>query len=438
MKIESKKLISIILVTLLTLTPILVGGVYLYSYTLVNSCKTAISDYISNETSISKELNCPDLDWKSNPLQIRTVNENNTSKISLFEQQNKSNFDTISTALTSTIPNIENGKYQNEFKSATTYIKLIQLKKQILSEQSISLKSINDYKIKFGTFLSQSPTPDLKARADKLASLEEFDSLSKFKDYQDLSKDIITSLLQSRNNKSSINDSEYIDLKNKIKVFNSTEFLALSDGLSTDEVSNWNKTIYSTEADKRIYDLAFQRGYKWRKNAQPSELSGQSELDLLTLAKTNIDSLIEAASKDGIKIKLMSGHRDPEDQKQIFTTRLTTECKKLLLRNCSSDDIKSGKADKAIEIVLQTSSVPGTSKHHTGRTADLNEPGAGELLNFKNTKAYQWIKADNYFNAKRFGFVPSYPPEGLKMGPNPEEWEFIYVGIENISPLNNP
>src|SRR5690606_25521512 len=38
----------------------------------------------------------------------------------------------------------------------------------------------------------------------------------------------------------------------------------------------------------------------------------------------------------------------------------------------------------------------------------------------------------NYANAKRFGFIPSYPPDGGKQGPEPEPWEFVWVGVEVI------
>jgi LAS superfamily LD-carboxypeptidase LdcB len=432
MKIENRKITSIILVILITLIPLITGGVYLYSYSLVNNCKTLVSDYVTIETSISKDLKCPELDWNSNPLQIKTITENNQSKITLFEQQNKPAFETLKSTLNISIPNIDNGRYINDLANSTSYAKILQLKNTIISSQTSNLKAVGDYKIKFANYTTQTLNADLKSRIEKLVSLEEFASLAKFKDFQTLNTDIINSLLASRNNKSSMTDSEYIELKNKAKSFNSTEFLALSDSISIDESSHWNKTIYSPEADKRIYELAFQRGYKWRKDVNIKDLSGPSELDLIIPAKNNLDSLINAASKDGIKIKMMSGHRDADDQKQIFTSRLATECQKSISRSCTIEDIKSGKADKAIDIVLQTSSVPGTSKHHTGRTLDINEPGAGELTNFKNTKAYQWIKADNFFNALRFGFVPSYPPEGTKMGPNPEEWEFIYVGIESL------
>jgi LAS superfamily LD-carboxypeptidase LdcB len=142
--------------------------------------------------------------------------------------------------------------------------------------------------------------------------------------------------------------------------------------------------------------------------------------------------MIESARKDGANFKLVSGFRDPDLQKIIFTSRLDQTCKKIIFRICSPDDIIKGLANDAINEVLKTSSVPATSKHHTGITFDLNEVGASDLLNFKNTESYKWLSADNYFNAKRFGIIPSYPSGGKNMGPDPEQWEYIYVGFDSL------
>ena len=40
--------------------------------------------------------------------------------------------------------------------------------------------------------------------------------------------------------------------------------------------------------------------------------------------------------------------------------------------------------------------------------------------------------ADNFYNAKRFGFIPSYPDDLNAQGPNPEPWEFVWVGVDLI------
>ena len=52
----------------------------------------------------------------------------------------------------------------------------------------------------------------------------------------------------------------------------------------------------------------------------------------------------------------------------------------------------------------------------------------GSHSGFGSTPAFAWIAANNYENAKRFGFVPSYPPDATSQGPNPEPWEYVFVG----------
>lgn len=54
------------------------------------------------------------------------------------------------------------------------------------------------------------------------------------------------------------------------------------------------------------------------------------------------------------------------------------------------------------------------------------------LVNFKTTSCFTWISKNNYENAKRFGIIPSYPSGASNQGPNPEEWEYVWVGEPNV------
>ncbi len=42
------------------------------------------------------------------------------------------------------------------------------------------------------------------------------------------------------------------------------------------------------------------------------------------------------------------------------------------------------------------------------------------------------MAADNYRVAKQFGFIPSYPSGAGAQGPEPEPWEYVYVGVKAI------
>ncbi len=90
--------------------------------------------------------------------------------------------------------------------------------------------------------------------------------------------------------------------------------------------------------------------------------------------------------------------------------------------------IISGESDKEINDILITRSIPGYSKHHTGYTIDI---GCGNYLldySFADTECFDWLAVNNYENAKRFGFIPSYPENSGKQGPEPEPWEYVWVG----------
>ncbi|MGL4758669.1 MAG: D-alanyl-D-alanine carboxypeptidase family protein [Patescibacteria group bacterium] len=236
-------------------------------------------------------------------------------------------------------------------------------------------------------------------------------------------------ILQKRNNKNSLNDDEFIALSKKLKNFSADEFLRVSDEQISDPDKVNNINMYGSLADKIIYQIAFDRGYKYRLEAKPSDLTGKEELDLNIKVGPKLNELIEAGKKDGVKFKLVSGYRDPILQKTIFMSRLQPKCIEFAKSSCTTELIQSNKATQAINELLKTTSVPFTSKHHTGLTIDLSEDNV-ELTQFKNTKSYKWLSENNYFNAKRFGFVPSYPQGGTNMGPEPEPWEYVYVGLE--------
>lgn len=181
-------------------------------------------------------------------------------------------------------------------------------------------------------------------------------------------------------------------------------------------------------ADKRIRAIAESRGYRLtsipvgaiQKINEP-RLEGD---DLLQpLAAIGWDKLKKAAQKDGIPISLTSAYRSPEYQRGLFMGWL-------LAKKVSVAQIAAGGGDAAIASTLQTAAVPGYSRHHSGYTIDLwCDDGSGAFL---NSACFRWIKSDNYKKAKQAGWIPSYP-EGVKdQGPEPEPWEYIWVGEEHL------
>lgn len=83
--------------------------------------------------------------------------------------------------------------------------------------------------------------------------------------------------------------------------------------------------------------------------------------------------------------------------------------------------------DFDINTTLEHTAPPGFSKEHSGYVIDIDQPGL-DLTNFQSSPAYHWLSANNYYNARRFGFIPSYPPSLKANGAEFEPWEFVWIG----------
>lgn len=426
--IKAIVIISIILLVLiLAIIPLLSSGFYFIIQARYRQCKELSLKYqILN-------LNCltPSLDY-SNLIAVQKSYNQVSEKIKIFETEKNQEKLIINQDLTIIRNYLDQQKIDNTIViNASTYLETYKNKDEVLSKYSKDYEKIKEYHLQLDQY-QEYLTPDENSQVKDLKKIPEFLQITKIPEYDILLKKIYERLLGNRNNKNSIPDMEYLELKKNLIAYSSDQFLTLGDQILDSPTTSWNNNLISVTTDKVIYDLAFARGYKWRKDANIANMTGTNELDLNTKAKENLNGILNAAKKDGHNLFLTSGYRSPSLQKIIFLSRLGESCNLDFGKNCSEEDIVSGRANPSINRVLRTTSVPGTSKHHTGYTVDINQVAGGALTNFKNTKGYTWLKADNFFNAKRFGFVPSYPSTNTKMGPDPEEWELIYVGLEKL------
>ena len=181
-------------------------------------------------------------------------------------------------------------------------------------------------------------------------------------------------------------------------------------------------------ADARIRQLAEARGYRPRSDVGISGLVGVDGRVLESATASAWRSMKAGAAAEGISLTLSSGYRSTARQRSIFLGKLAA-------LGLSASTVRAGRSDAAIESVLRFSSIPGYSRHHTAHTIDVLSPGYG-TASFGRSPAFAWLAADNYANAKRFGFVPSYPPSAGAQGPDPEPWEYVFVGIAAVS--NSP
>ena len=166
------------------------------------------------------------------------------------------------------------------------------------------------------------------------------------------------------------------------------------------------------ELDARIRTIGESRGY--RRHPLPNRpLVSVGSNQLQPEAAAGWASLEAAAADAGFYIKIRSAYRSYASQVSIF-------------RQVSGDNSYA-----AINNALGIAALPGYSKHHTGYAIDVSD-GDSNFLRFGDTAAYAWIAADNFANAKAHGWIPSYPSGSGPAGPNPEPWEFVWVGITNI------
>lgn len=210
----------------------------------------------------------------------------------------------------------------------------------------------------------------------------------------------------------------------ELRQFSGNEFRLFYDNLLQPDLDPIGvpPTISGNDiADARIRQIAEQRGYLLRANPS-NELPSVQGYRLHESAHQPWLDLQAAASAAGHGISIVSAYRTVEDQRQLFLGRLNAE-------GVNIDDVAAGNADEQINTVLITSSIPGYSKHHTGYTFDLLCDGFG-FTNFENSTCNDWMIANNYEQAKRFGFIPSYPVDADLQGPDPEAWEYVYVGAE--------
>jgi LAS superfamily LD-carboxypeptidase LdcB len=91
------------------------------------------------------------------------------------------------------------------------------------------------------------------------------------------------------------------------------------------------------------------------------------------------------------------------------------------------EQVAAGSVDQQVTDLLKITAIPGFSRHHTGYTVDIScESNKGVI--FENTTCFRWLSQNNYQHAKESGWIPSYPPGAGDQGPNPEAWEYVWVG----------
>lgn len=116
-----------------------------------------------------------------------------------------------------------------------------------------------------------------------------------------------------------------------------------------------------------------------------------------------LEELVHAAKQEGIILLGNSGYRSYKSQKDVYTSRVKSDGKKL--------------ADAYV-------AKPGFSEHQTGLCIDLTNKSSNFV---KGTKEADWLAENCY----RFGFIIRYPYGKQNItGIEYEPWHIRYVGKE--------
>ncbi len=227
------------------------------------------------------------------------------------------------------------------------------------------------------------------------------------------------------NSQGQSSETEQADDKPKtLKTFSGVEFKNLYNSFAypnTQEITTPLPITGNVAADDRIRAIAIGRGYMLRS----VPVAPLTQVDDFLLQQRAVEPwrLLEAAAKaEGVNLGAVSTFRSPDEQRGIFMAQLRAS-------GATPASVAAGQSDDEVDMILRVYSIPGYSRHHTGYTLDLECGGSG-LDSFINTPCFAWLSKNNYENAKKFGWIPSYPDGAGNQGPNPEQWEYVWVGTD--------
>lgn len=131
-----------------------------------------------------------------------------------------------------------------------------------------------------------------------------------------------------------------------------------------------------------------------------------------------LNSICEAALKDGVNLTCISTFRTYNYQKGLFDNRVN----RYINQGYSKDE-----ATAAAATVV---ALPGTSEHNLGLAVDFNSVETS----FENTKAFDWLQE----NAEDYGFILRYPKDKTEITKIIyEPWHYRYVGVEHAKRIND-
>lgn len=133
-----------------------------------------------------------------------------------------------------------------------------------------------------------------------------------------------------------------------------------------------------------------------------------------------------AALKDSINLSIVSGFRNFDNQRLIWETKWKGEKK---VNETTNANRISDPFERA-SLILSSSAMPGTSRHHWGTDIDINSVEVAYWKTQKGAKVYNWLKN----NALKFGFCQPYSEldSVRKIGYQDELWHWSFVPLSQV------
>lgn len=210
------------------------------------------------------------------------------------------------------------------------------------------------------------------------------------------------------------------------RCFTSQEFVDFYDAFELRQNLDFlTKYIYNIPlVDAYIKQVAEKRGYRQRGFAREQDLVSFENVQTRPEVRDAYVAMRNEMTAEGAgNLHFVSGYRSSERQRTIFINKLA---------GIDPLEIPQGIHDTLLQSILDTSSIPAYSKHHSGYAADFGCGTDALVYEFSQTGCYRWLSSNNFENAKRYGFIPSYPEGAENQGPLPEPWEFVWVGKERL------
>lgn len=172
-----------------------------------------------------------------------------------------------------------------------------------------------------------------------------------------------------------------------------------------------------------INELSGRFDYRTKKGfvRLPAQLTdGTKGYYLRIPAARALDKMIKAASKDGIRLRVVSATRSFNEQKAIWERKWNGTNSGPMRYDTIGDPVH-----KALAITT-FSSMPGTSRHHWGTDIDLNSVEPKAFEKGAGLKTYQWLSR----NASKFGFCQVYKGKANgRTGYQDEAWHWSYLPL---------